>query len=69
MTTLAFEHLSPAERLALIGEIWDSIDAESVPLTPAQATELDFRLAAADADLDEPINWETIRAEMAGKKR
>jgi putative addiction module component (TIGR02574 family) len=43
--------LSARERIDLIGEIWDSIDAEAVPLTAAQVAELDRRLATLDEDI------------------
>ena len=54
MATLDIARLSVAERLDLIGELWDSLTAEGVTLTPAQEAELARRTAAfeaADADL------------------
>ena len=51
MTMIDIDHLSPQERLELIGRLWDSLDDEDVPLTPEQEAELDRRLATADADL------------------
>ena len=44
----AIDQLSPAERLALIGELWDSLEASQVPVTAAQREELDRRLADGD---------------------
>jgi putative addiction module component (TIGR02574 family) len=67
MTTIDIDRLSPEERLDLIGRLWDSLDADDLPLTPAQAAELDRRLATADADLAESEPWETLRAELATK--
>jgi putative addiction module component (TIGR02574 family) len=69
MTTIDFSHLSPEERLDLIGEIWDSLEAEHVPLTPEQAAEIDRRLKTADADLATSVPWETLRAELANRYR
>lgn len=43
--------LSPQERLELIGELWDSLDVGNVPLTSAQAAEIDRRRASLDADI------------------
>jgi len=40
MPSLDYRHLSPAERLNLIGEIWDSIETDHVPLNSAQAAML-----------------------------
>jgi len=38
--------LSPQERLALIGEFWDSLGDEGLLLTPGQRAKLDRRMAA-----------------------
>jgi putative addiction module component (TIGR02574 family) len=38
-----FSHLSPAERLRLVEELWDSLSPEDIPLTNAQELELDRR--------------------------
>jgi putative addiction module component (TIGR02574 family) len=42
--------LTPAERIMLAEDLWESLasDHEPLPLTPAQSEELDRRLAAAD---------------------
>lgn len=48
MSTLDFSHLSTQERLVLIEELWDSIDRDKLPLTEAQAIEVDRRLAQLD---------------------
>ena len=58
MTKPAFDYrsLSVDERLALVGDIWDSIadeanaNAELLPLTQAQKAELDRRVAEYEAD-------------------
>ena len=42
--------LTTPERLALIAQLWDSIENEQLPLTAAQQTELDRRLATLEAD-------------------
>jgi putative addiction module component (TIGR02574 family) len=51
------------ERLELVEELWDSIaeDADSLPLTDAQAAELDRRLAAHDAEPSEGVSWSELR--------
>jgi putative addiction module component (TIGR02574 family) len=55
--------LSPAERILLVEEIWDSIAAtpESVPLTDAQRGELDARLAAQERDPRGGADWPTVK--------
>ena len=47
MTQPAFDYkkLSPEERLDLIGEIWDSLENEQMPISPELQAELDRRLA------------------------
>jgi putative addiction module component (TIGR02574 family) len=49
MPILDFSRLTIEERLDLIGEIWESIDHDAVPLTEAQAAEIDRRVALLDA--------------------
>ncbi len=46
MTQPAFDYkkLSPEERLDLIGEIWDSLENEQMPISPELQVELDRRL-------------------------
>jgi len=57
-----YTKLSIPERLALIGEIWDSVIAEGkpLPLSDAQRAELDRRLAEHEANPDAAIPWEEI---------
>ncbi|MGE5514465.1 MAG: addiction module protein [Bacteroidota bacterium] len=69
MPRIEFEHLSPRERLDLIEALWESLDGSEIPPTPAQAEELDRRIAAADADLSASTSWQAIRAEAAGRYR
>ncbi len=69
MATLDISRLTPKERLDLIGELWDSLSATDVQLTPAQEAELDRRLATFDADRREAIPWEDIEAEIDRRSR
>jgi putative addiction module component (TIGR02574 family) len=68
MPTIAFEHLTTEQRLALIGEIWNSLEANAVPLTSAQQAELDRRLASAEADRASSVTWEALRAEISCRR-
>jgi putative addiction module component (TIGR02574 family) len=47
MTPPAFDFtkLTPEERLELIGEIWDSLENETLPISSELQAELDRRLA------------------------
>jgi putative addiction module component (TIGR02574 family) len=58
------ERLTPPERLALISQLWDSLDDDQLPLTAAQRVELDSRLATLDRDRREGITWATLKAEL-----
>jgi len=57
--------LSPEERLALIGQLWDSLHDDEVGLSVAQRTELRRRLSTLDRDRTEAVSWEQLRTELA----
>jgi putative addiction module component (TIGR02574 family) len=69
MATLDISRLTPKERLDLIGELWDSLSAEDVQLTPAQEAELNRRLASFDEDIRGAIPWEEIDADLGRRSR
>ncbi len=56
------DELSPAERLSLIEELWDSLSdsAFEPPLTEAQRTELDRRLDDLERDGPQGIPWDEV---------
>ena len=54
------KNLNPEERLALLGDIWDSLDPEDIPLTDAQRAELDRRLDDLEQDQCLGIPWEEV---------
>jgi putative addiction module component (TIGR02574 family) len=56
--------LTPAERLTLIAQLWDSLESDQMPLTHAQQTELDNRLEALDHDRKSGISWAALKAEL-----
>jgi putative addiction module component (TIGR02574 family) len=57
--------LSPQERLALIGQLWDSLGDTDVSLTAAQRAELSRRLSSLEQDRTQAVTWEQLRAELA----
>ena len=64
MKKFGLDRLDVEQRLALIEEIWDSIDADestAVQLSDAQRAELQARLAEDDADPDDVISWEDVK--------
>jgi putative addiction module component (TIGR02574 family) len=64
LKSLGIDRLGVEERLALVEEIWDSIAADSaaVPLTEAQRSELDRRIAKHEANPDDVVPWEDVKA-------
>src|SRR5579863_5276284 len=56
--------LSPPERLALIAQLWDSLEQEQLPLTSAQQAELERRLSSLDQDRRDGVTWSALKAEL-----
>jgi putative addiction module component (TIGR02574 family) len=62
-TGLDITHLTPAERILLVQELWDSLAPahDSQPLTAAQQQEIERRLAAADRGEITYSSWEDVK--------
>lgn len=58
-----------SERIELVEALWESIIQEGYEpeLTPAQAEELDQRLAAHEKNPDDVVSWETVKADLEGR--
>jgi putative addiction module component (TIGR02574 family) len=67
MFSFDFRQLSVPDRIELIGQIWDSIEAEQpvVPLSEAQRAEIRRRLDDREKNPDDWVSWEEIKAEYA----
>lgn len=68
MNTLSPEEivrLTAPERLALIGDLWNSLNDTDLPLTSQQTAELQNRLAGFDNDRPQAMTWEMLRAQLA----
>ncbi len=63
-------NLSIAERIELIGDLWDSMVEvpEAITLTEAQKAELDRRLDAYREDPTAGAPWPTVRDRIAKRK-
>ena len=63
---LGIDRLGIEERLALIGELWDSldVDAAAIPVSDAQKQELRNRLAEHYRNPDEVIAWDDAKAAL-----
>ena len=70
-TLAEIQSLSIEERLALVEAIWDSIadDTENLPLTEAQRLELERRIADDEANPDDVVPWEEVRAQALARVR
>ena len=60
--------LSPAERIALIAQLWDSLDDRQIPLTSAQEAELERRLTSLDQDRPAGVTWAVLKAELEQRR-
>jgi putative addiction module component (TIGR02574 family) len=64
LTVSEIVRLTPSERLALIAQLWDSLEHEQLPLTGAQEAELERRLASLDEDRRYGVTWLSLKAEL-----
>jgi putative addiction module component (TIGR02574 family) len=62
------QQLTPAEKLALVSELWDDLAAHpaDVPVTPAQIAELDRRMEVYRRDPSQVTTWEAIKRRILG---
>ena len=65
-----FSHLSPAERILLAEDLWDSVtdEQDAPPLTSAQMEELHRRLAAADRGEMTYSPWPDVKRRLLHPK-
>ncbi|MGE3166379.1 MAG: addiction module protein [Planctomycetota bacterium] len=63
------KNLSPEERLTLLGDIWDSLDPEVIPVTEAQRAELDRRLDEFERDRNLGIPWEEVLRQIRNRSK
>ena len=62
--------LSPAERVEIAQELWDSVDeVELPPLTPEQMQEIDRRIAEHERDPSRAIPWEEVRERLWPRRK
>jgi putative addiction module component (TIGR02574 family) len=61
------DSLSTAEKIELLEALWESLEADEVPLTEAQRAELDYRIARHQQNPVDVIPWEKVRAGLLKK--
>ena len=64
LTKAEIVSLSPPQRLALIGQLWDSLEQRELPLSQAQESELESRLATLEQDRHQGVTWAALKAEL-----
>ncbi len=57
-------NLEPADRLELIGVVWDSLSATDLPLTDAERELLDARLADMESHPDDQSSWTDVKKRL-----
>ena len=68
LTPAEIVRLSPPERIALIAQLWDSLDDDQLPMTGAQQSELESRLASLDQDRQIGVTWTALKAELEQRR-
>jgi putative addiction module component (TIGR02574 family) len=56
--------LSPADRLELIGVVWDTLSPNDLPVTDAERALLDARLADMERNPDDQSPWPEVKARL-----
>jgi putative addiction module component (TIGR02574 family) len=64
LTPGEIDRLTPTERLALIAQLWDSLENDQLPLSAAQETEFESRLGSLDEDRRHGVTWASLKAEL-----
>ena len=62
-----FSHLTPAERIQLARDLWDSVEPQEAdfPLDDAERAELERRLEAARRNPGEGSSWEEAEVHVS----
>ena len=65
----SIKHLSVAERVRLVQDIWDTLQptAEELPLTAEQSQLIDGRLEEHRRDPASAIPWEEVKARIESR--
>jgi putative addiction module component (TIGR02574 family) len=56
--------LSPADRLELIGAVWDTLSPDDLPVTDDERALLDARLADMERNPDDQSPWPEVKARL-----
>jgi len=64
ITPCQVSSLSPADRLELIGVVWDTLSPDDLPVTDAERALLDARLADMERNSDDQSPWPEVKARL-----
>ena len=69
--SLGIDKLDVGNRLALIGELWDSVssETESLPLSVELKAELDQRIEEAESNPDAGVSWSEVKEATLARLR
>lgn len=56
--------LSPADRLELIGAVWDTLTPDDLPVTDAEKALLDARIADMENHPGDQSSWAEVKARL-----
>jgi putative addiction module component (TIGR02574 family) len=56
--------LPKQQRIALVLDLWDTIDADDTPVTDAQKEELERRIAEDGEDNEPGEDWDLLKAKL-----
>lgn len=57
-------HLTTSERLALIGELWDSLTEDETPLPMPQFQEFQRSMVSFESDRAHAVSWAHLKTEL-----
>jgi putative addiction module component (TIGR02574 family) len=57
-------NLKPADRLELIGVVWDSLSPDDLPMTDSERALLDARLADMESNPDDQSPWPEVKTRL-----
>jgi putative addiction module component (TIGR02574 family) len=60
---------SPADRLELIGVVWDTLSPDDLPVTDAERALLDARLADMERNPEDQSPWPEVKARLERQTR
>jgi putative addiction module component (TIGR02574 family) len=57
-------NLNPADRLELIGLVWDSLSPDDLPVSDTEKTLLDARVADMESNPEDQSPWPEVKARL-----